>query len=659
MPEPTQANVEKFQRNPPRDPFDGAREKFRRNPPTPLGSLATTGGPATEPGIAQAEQAQAARPETGSAGPLLETGLSIAAGAFPGGMLAGRLGSGMVSRLGRLGAEILGRGSAAALGGVAGSELGAPNEETSGEALARRGIAAGTSFAGEAMTPGLKAVLSPAITPIRARLGGLGARELLELGAEESQALLQSMGRTLTPGQLRTGKLLDTFENMVSASFGGGQVMGIHQRRTEASVLAHMENVIPGLTKDLSSEDAGLMLGATLRGEVRLDRAATSAAYRNATSAIAQAGGTGEIVPVQSILTEATKRLGSDPKDAGALEIMSSLRRHGDVSHLTLEQAENLRSDLLAIGRRGEGVLPTPKILANELAKKLDDSMTLSTMTLGRFGPDVVDAVKGARALSRVTHARWDHELVAGLIDQVKPEQLPKIILADDNPTQLRMVKEVLRDPKYRIGRMGADGTLVAPIKNPKQVWRGLQSAWITEKQTLAGGGKYSTIDGKRIGSLLDSAKGTAKELFEGQEKSSLRISMRALELLQKTSAGLGKEGKMWIQLTQASALGVMIGFGPDNPAAFTGAGFILLGPIPAALALTNPRFANFMLKAAQTSSSRVGRLTGSMAAQTISHLVKEKVPFQWNGTDGQTAEYDPETQSHEAPAAPKPISKF
>lgn len=658
---------ERLRRNQPTDPNARLRDRLRRNPPTMAGSMATAGGPRLEAGIQAGQEAveEGQRHGIDVLPTAVETGASILGGITPGGPIAGRLASGMASRMGMLAAEIIGRGTGAAAVGVLGSDLMAPSTETPSEKQTRRNISMATSVAGEAGSPLLQQTLTRGILrPIRMRLGGVTTKELLELGTDEAQALMESMGQTLTPGQMRTGRLLDTFENIVAASFGGGQIMGIHRQRAEAAALQTIERAIPGFTKNLSTEDAGLLLQGALKGDVRLDRAATGGAYRAFEAELTKAGGIGEIVNIQSALGKAEKALGVDPKDAGALEVMSALRRSGG-EPITFEAAERLRSDLLSIARRGEGILPSRKILANDLAEEVDRAIEGQALALGRYGPAVVNSLAHARAMSRITHQRWDHELIAGLIEQVKPEALPGIVLADNNPTQVRMVREVLFDPKYRIGRVGADGSIVPPVKNPNEVWRNLQSSFVLSHQMQAGGGKYSLLDGESLRRSLDKVGGTARELFRGDEFQNLHTSARAIELIQKGigSGGVGS-GTVAIQMTQAAAVPVMISFisgaeVPGGTSTVIGAGSILLAPIPAALMLTNRSMARWFLQMAKTTERRVGRLAASTAAQTISHLVEQKIPFTWKGADGQETSYDPQTNPTPAVSGQKPQSKF
>lgn len=628
-----------------------------------LGNMATTGGPRTEAGIQAGQEAveEGQRQGFSTLPTAVETGAAIVGGVMPGGPIAGRLATGMTSRLGMLAAEIIGRGTGAAAGSVIGSDIMAPSSETPSERQERRNISMLTGVAGEALSPAAQTVTRGILYPIRSRLGGIGAKELLELGADEAQALMESVGKTLTPGQMRIGSLLDTFENIVAASFGGGQIMGINKQRAEAAALQTIDKAVPNFTQNLSSEDAGKMLQGALKGEVRLDRAATAGAYRAFNAELTKAGGIGEIVNVGQVLAKAEKMLGVDPKDAGGLEVMSALRRSGG-EPITFEAAERLLGDLKSIARRGEGILPSRKVLATELADEVDRAIGAASLTLPRYGPNVMSALAHARAMSRISHDRWDHELVANLIEHVKPEELPGIVLADDNPTQVRMVLETLRDPKYRIGRLSREGNIVPPVKNPEEIIGKLKSAYILSHSAQAGEGKYSLLDGASLRRSLDKAGGTGRELFKGEEFQALHTSARAIELIQK---GFGKggvgSGTVAIQLTQAAAVPVMISFlaGQDVPqAAAIGAGSILFAPIPAALMLTNRSFARWMMQMAKTSSSRLGRLTASTAAQTISHLVKEKIPFIWQGADGKTIPYDPDTNPTPG-ISQKPESKF
>ena len=659
-----------------------------RGPSTPLGSSATFGGPGVDPQLmnAQVEHAADAPPEPTESQRMVkgaEIAFSTIGSAYPGGFLARRFGSGMATKLGKIGAEIVGRGIGAAGGGVLGSEWFTPKDvEDEADRMLRLQVAAGESFAGEALGVAAQPLGRAILLPVRRKFGAVTVREGVEELAPEAQAMLRSSdikGATLTPGEMRKGRLLDTAENILEASFLGQEPFRVvRERAGEASIRAYMD-AIPRFTANLDRQATGQLLDDMLSGAVRADRLATRAAYSALDQRLAASSiGRSEVINLHPVYNHFERQLReiAEAGDPYARRILRLLRVGARTEHLPapavgsltpagqaasgqvinrltgFRQAEAIRSYLLQLSRQTTGdALPNVRAIAGAAAQEVDAAMEAGAQSLGSVGRDIRDFAMEARSLSRQAHETFDDPMIAALMQKQTPEEMSALLFKGDSPTRVRRLKQVLFSPRFEQVLGGKAQRLDS--------WRRIQSGWIRDQLVRSGGAEVGA-SGAKLVAQLRKAGGTANELFNPKELHSLRVAAKALELSQ-AGAKASRSGAIFMQLTQASAVAAFLKWGDAKTTQdeLLGSAGIIFGPSALALAFTSPRFASWMLSRALSKGSRIGRGTSDLAAQAISHLVKDQIPFTYRDENGKETSWDPSMGGLAEGRGGKPMSKY
>ena len=480
--------------------------------------------------------------------------------------------------------------------------------------------------------------------PIKKLFGGVSPDELLTPGSKEAQALLRRHGGTLTPGQFKIGFLFDTIENMLEASFFGGGIIGRARAGGQAAAISALDESIPKVLQRLDTDQVGILLSEAIQNSHNAQRSFTSAAYGVLDQKI-QAAGSPEIVNLSPALDKANDLFKEwvAAKNPEAIEVMNVMRAFGGAEPVSFSQADKIRSVLLDKARDEVRVPAKVRHLAGEVANEVDGAMQLAGFRLGPLGDDVLDALSHARGMARLQAETFNNKLVAGLVQKTSPEQIGRTLMAGNNPTQVKRVREILRDPQYR-----------QAIGNPEEIWNQIRATWMDNLRLKAGQNEYAELSGKALGQQLDKSL-AFKELFPDIfERNAIRTSARALEMSQ-AKAGANKSGSVFIQLTQAGALGTAImGIGPFSEGIGKEEGAILLGPPALAVLLTRPKFASWLLRRAASREVRTGRGTASAMAQMISRVSAENIPFVYRAPDGSETIHQPQPTG-----GAKPQSKF
>lgn len=258
----------------------------------------------------------------------------------------------------------------------------------------------------------------------------------------------------------------------------------------------------------------------------------------------------------------------------------------------------------------------------------------------------------------------FDDELIGPLLEKAAPERVGEAFFADNNPTQIRKLYDIVHEPTF--GQY-----LHEP---PEEYWRRIQGAWITRKRTGLGElevapGRFKDLDGKGLGEAMDQSKETFEALYPNpQERINVRRSARALEMTQSTAGS--RTGTVLAQMAGGRAIGnavsqmgnmVVLGSVAASRGDMTKTALILMTPRVFAKAWASSHFSNWLLQKSLTREFRWSSNAGSLMAQGANALVKDRVHFTLYDPATDTATtHDPETGTV-GPLAPtgKPTSKI
>lgn len=652
-----------------------------------FGGSATVGGPRPEQpgGVPAAAQQEAQTAQQGAltkqrarneeflkdARTAAEIGASIVAPELAAGRLirpvSSAVGAATRSPLVEAVVQGLGRMTFAGAGGLGGSEVFAPADETPDEADARRWLAVAESAGGEALSPVAQKVTGTALN-VGGRVTRRAAQSLEPL-AVEAQRLLRQYGGSLTVGQGRTGFLIDTLENILEVSFLGGQRYKTQKFIGQQAALEALDDAMPEVARVMTPQEVGKLVDIAIKDSSQIARAHTRAMYGALDNAIQQAGGTSvvDISPVALSMKDALNEavLAGDKRAKGIVRLLDAFAG----APVTFKQAEKIRSALLSISRSGKGLLPDVRRVASNAAKQVDDQITVSGTKLGPLGQDVLTAFRDARAASRESHTILGDKLIGNLIGKVAPEDLARSLFQADSPSRIQALRRIIYEPRYR-----------SAVGDPNQVWAQIQATFLQSLRREAGEGVSHTgqaivgeIDGKALRQALETSGGTFTELFPSlSQRRNLMTAARALELTQG-KAGASRSGSILMQMKQATAASkavqtagiaaesglvgaAYLGVGPAEPGfQWSEEGVILLSPPVLAYLLTRPRFVSFMLERAKAAPARSGKASGAVLAQLIARVREEGVPFLYQSNSGETIEMPGGSPMHQlGPTASK-----
>jgi hypothetical protein len=562
--------------------------------------------------------------------------------------------------------EIFGRVWGAAGGALAGSELTRPGEETSPEAIRRRLWDGALGGVGEIITPAAAAGVKgyqKLMGKIRRRRG----KPAVIPEAEEVQELLVRYGATATPGQLRTDWPTQTVETILESSLTGGSRYAETKAIGVEAALQAWRDALPILGRDLSERELGVLVDSALLASRDAQVAATRVAYRRAADIATQAGVTDNVVFIDDVITNFLNhpgiqmRLDTDPM-AGAIrnvfkrfldsESVPIVRvaKGTNFMPITFEQAEVMRSELLAISRSAENeLIKGTASLALPVAEWMDEAIEIATQRLNV--PHVRQAYLEARAIAKMGQEVFNDPVIGELIGKRRPEQIAQALMQTGTPSRVTAVYDLIRKPEYR-----------EAIVDPEGLIQSIQNGYLSRLFLEAGGDKFAEPSGKLMLRRMTRSRGTFEAFFpDPVQRKAFETAAHALKVTQSRAAG--RAGAVFFQLKSAGAASDVLA--SVAYMGFYGVGAeavgILAFPAIASIPLTSQRVTNFMLRRALDAQARKGAVSAPLLGQWMARLIEilrdEGIPFTHIAPDGTQTPFDPKTSP--ATSSAKPASKF
>lgn len=204
---------------------------------------------------------------------------------------------------------------------------------------------------------------------------------------------------------------------------------------------------------------------------------------------------------------------------------------------LTYQQAHFFRSELQGLIRNANKTTGTDDRLvgvAKQLSKRLDASIDAS------LPPEAQAAYREANQFYREGQQQYNSKFLRE-VAKANPEAVVDKIVKDGDVTNIRAVRDA-----------------VDPV-----AWKKIQGLTVERLLTDRTGQPAAGKD--VVKGLSDLTKPTLRELFPGAEDAEVQQYARILEQIQGRREGTGK---MWVQLTQASAVAALAGGGKVRTAA-------------------------------------------------------------------------------------------
>jgi hypothetical protein len=566
----------------------------------------------------------------------------------------------VLRRLGLKGARAV---AARMAGGGLGSGTGAgmmPTQEGSRVGEMLEGFARGA--AGELLGPAVRPVgrlvgrsklIQKSVDKMRAPL-----RSHLIPQSDEVAEVFEGTGARPTPTQFVDQRLLDEFEAAIQASiFGGARVSGARRRAAETAT-----GLIKRFTDDFrathSAEETGRLISMAMENSGRLHQRA----QRGAFSGLMRRYGHGEIEV--SVLPKLAKHLekqltglrsatgparsvikdvvGETKVDKAARETFptEAITRVGRGEKVSLGEAINLRSDLLALERAAGDILPgRTQATAAGFARVLDRRIREGLRK--QFGPEAVEAWRNANRLvaSGKGPTGFNNQMMREIIDTAEPEHIVSKVIREKSPSRIRNVRTKV-EAAIRKG------------KADPETWRAVQGEFLLDllRDPRHTDPLTKQVNGEALLRTLTTYGDEAlREVFPGGTHKQLELLTRALAFSQRPEkSGFGGVA---MRLAQFSAI-IQLAADPLETLGLIeaegenvrdeAAGAILLGPIALSYVLTNPRSARYLTTGLK---SPPGSATAKRAFQQLASHLDEIVPLGTAATN-----VPPMTPAPEAP---------
>lgn len=520
------------------------------------------------------------------------------------------------------------------------------------------GAEAAASLASEAVNPSEEPLKRAAVTgTVGAVTEGLsgpalklagkvikGGTRLVEGGEEAIRRTLKAGGLP-TPGPFTTNRALDIIENVSRSSFLGGGSLSRQIEGNVGVVTKAAQDFAEAFGTGASREAIEDLTKQTLRNAGDAFRAEARRIY----ASVDLLNGNAKVVDMSSILKEAedlAKRGLKDPKlqkvvkelrsrikpaefvESGVIDAKGKaiMREIPAETKITFADAADLRSDLLRIGRQGEELVAEKAQGAGKrLGSLLDQEMNKAAKSISK---EALDEWRAAGKFWKSGKETFNSALIKNLTKS-NPQSVFKAAVKNQSPREIRRVRNIIEAEEKRIQ------TQASAIKDPVKrqafldenlpqadLWGEIQGEWLRDlfdrSSMVTEGGQLS--GSKILGNLKRMGDAALREMFSAEQIASLRGWARTLEINQ---GGVGKEipGRVWIQLTQAGALGaVLLGIGRPN----VGTVGILAGPAVAARLLRNKTFVEWATIGTKASISNNQRAMTRAVAQMVAIAVRE-----------------------------------
>jgi len=483
------------------------------------------------------------------------------AGGVAGSMVAPEIGipktAGTLLKLGTAAANLASRTAGAFSGGAAASGVAEsfnPTEDPTQSALK-----AGTQMAaGEVIATPIIAFVRKVIAPFR--------KSLIE-GGEEAFETLAKEGTQPTPGQVSDSALVDLLENVSEASMVGGKGI-INTREAAAKTASRLaDDFAEWLGKVGGADETGLIIRDIIDG----GRKAFHKAARKLYNEVDQAA-QGVSVSLEKVIFKADELGGQFKLTKTNKKVKNLLKDVTDLPETaSFSDIASLRSEMLEIARTSKK--PQLERVAKSLAKELD-------ATLENAGKNLKgDALTTWRRANEIWKegAQTFNSNLAKRIARADPDNIFKQIVKNKATTNVKRARDLINDP---------------------DTWKLVQSQSVHNIIEVSRNASTKEISGS---SLLSNIKAVGDRTFAellGKEQAESFIKIAKIVEMAQARATKEGTGKIFIQLQQAGAVGILLGSifgGPAGTAAIAGGTAIILGPAIAAKALTTPSIARLL----------------------------------------------------------------
>jgi len=434
------------------------------------------------------------------------------------------------------------------------------------------------------------------VAPIGRRLIG-GVKKTAIPGAKRMSESLAAAGRklglkkpiTFLPAQFSDDSLIDTFQGI-----GEGALLGdaIFQAK-RAQKLAGTD-IIEGIAENISKgakartvDEVASLLVDSIEDRAILHKVAAGKLY--SALDVAAEGAKIDMTPIHRLALQKIERFGRAGNVGISDEVLNNLKRIADIGNetdnlISFETAQDLRSGLLSITRKGGSVL-TPDKQAIRVGKELTQAMDGAIAdTAKSISPEVEAMRRQAHRFYKAGKDRFENKTIRTLMKQLDDPALSKPDVANvifRSRTNINRVRKAAGKDLFQ----KAKGAWVQNI---------IRESMIPDPSDLRGIGDPV---GKRILKQFNGIGQEALDIaFTKAEQFNIRDSARIMAIIQKETGGHAGA----LRFVQGAALAGVIA-APFVPGEKTGqaisgsSAMLLIGPAVLGKLMTKPAFSKLL----------------------------------------------------------------
>lgn len=440
--------------------------------------------------------------------------------------------------------------------------------------------------------------------------GRLAGRMILGPQASRSvvpggRAAVRQLGEraTPTPGQLSENAIIDMTEQVAEGSILGGKALLKTREKAAQVAQGDIRQFVDGLTEGMSREQSGKLAQEAIENRVNVFRATAQGLFRKVDSLVENVEVPTDAIRKRALELRREAEKGLKGQAGTATRLLDDVLERTE-GRLTFEEAQAIRSDLLAIGRTDDPISGKAEAYAKQLAKAVDGSMSSAADDLS---PEGLRAFRRANSYYKKGAETFNDEVIKR-ISRSNPEEVGRILSQADKPTTISRVKTALKKDKRSWDRVR--GNVV--------------SRWL-RKSINPETGEASAKN--FLNQIKNYGDDSLNQLLSKEEQFTLRRFSRTLSIAQSKASEVGGFD-VAIKLMQGSAAGGLLFYG-DSPG---GAAGILLGPTALAKIMSRPKVVRRLttgLKAPPGSreARRVFTQLSSMLADTPEVQIFNDVP--------------------------------
>ena len=428
----------------------------------------------------------------------------------------------------------------------------------------------------------------------------------------------------LTPGVKADSRLIDIAENLAEKSLlGSGSLVSGKEAAKKVTANA-MEKWTEDFVRVADKTDLGNLFQTSVTKSQDLFDGAVKGYYKVVEDNLAKSGlknsAIVNIKPMQMNLKKILKEIPGRKTYKATVDLIEDYIK--GPSKITFGKANQLRSDILALGRDLTAKDNAKfKYVQGQIAKEITNA--IKNTSAGKIGA-VKDSLEIANKFYRDGLATFNDNILGNILKKNPDDVFNAIVSRSDKPFTISKTLETLN--KLTTMKDVAGKTLLSKAE-AVQLKQSLQGHLLKEMMDKSRGsvGQYENVlDATKIGNFMQKMSGTFDPktgLFTAKQLEELNKLKTAMAFAQgRISKEGGLPGGVFIQLSQAGAVGSLLTFNGDPSTVAGGSLAILLGPKAIGQMLINPKFNKFLIDgitAPSAPQARVafGQLIGRLGA--------------------------------------------